>query len=69
MTRYYVDLTSLNTNKREEVCDLLRDYSHFIERVIGENGLEAVIVNWDSSKNFETSSVYPKGCPCTLIEY
>lgn len=67
MARYRVDLSGIDTNKREEICDLLRDYSFFIERVIVEHSLEAVIVNWDSTEDFETSPVFPKGCQCTRI--
>ena len=69
MARYRVDLSGIDINKREEVCDLLRDYSNFIERVIVENSLVAVIVNWDSPEDFESSPVFPKGCPCTLIAH
>ena len=69
MLRYRVDLSSLDMDKRVEACNLLRDYSYFIERVISENGLEAVIVNWDSPEDFINSPVFPKGCPCTLITY
>ncbi len=69
MARYHVDLSGIDTDKREEVCDLLRDYSNFIERVIVENSLVAVIVNWDSPEDFESSPVFPKGCPCTLIAH
>ena len=67
MARYRVDLSGIDTSKREEICDLLNDYSNFIERVIVEHSLEAVIVNWDSTEDFESSPVFPKGCPCTLI--
>ena len=67
MARYRVDLSGIDINKREEICDLLRDYSFFIERVIVKHSLEAVIVNWDSPEDFESSPIFPKGCPCTLI--
>lgn len=69
MTRYHVDLSGIDTDKREEVYRLLDDYSHFTECVIGKDGLKAVIVNWDSPEDFESSPVFPKGCPCTLIAY
>ena len=69
MLRYHVDLSSLDVSKRNEAYQLLDDYSFFAERVIGKNGLEAVIVNWDLSEDFESSPIFPKGCPCTLISY
>ncbi len=67
MQRYCVDLSSLSPSEREEACELLSGFSHFIERIIGKNGLEAVIVNWTSPNNFESSSVFPKGCPCVRL--
>ncbi len=67
MKRYHVDLTSLSPPKREEAFELIDGFSHFTERIIGENGLEAAIVNWTSSTDFESSIVFPKGCPCVLL--
>lgn len=69
MQRYRVDLSSLEPSKREEIFELLDSYSHFAESVIGKNGLEAVIVNWTSSEDFESSPVFPKGCPCVLLPH
>lgn len=69
MPRYRVDLSSLDPSKREEAFILLNDNSFFAERVIGKNGLEAAFVNWDSSEDFESSAIFPKGCQCTLISH
>ncbi len=67
MQRYRVDLSRLDASQKEEAYKLLDAYSFFTERVIGKDGLEAAIVNWDSSEDFESSSVFPKGCPCVLL--
>ncbi len=67
MARYRVDLSGIDTDKREEIYQLLDSYSHFAECVISGNVLEAVIVNWDSPEDFESSPVFPKGCQCTRI--
>lgn len=67
MQRYRVDLSNLEPSKREEAFEILNQNSFFAERVIGKNGLEAAIVNWDLPKDFENSPIFPKGCPCTLI--
>ena len=69
MQRYRVDLSSLEPSKREEAFELPDGYSHFAECVISEGKLEAVIVNWDSSEDFESSPVFPKGCPCVLLPH
>ena len=69
MLRYRVDLSSLDPSKRQEAFNLLNDNSFFAERVTGKDGLEAAFVNWDSSEDFESSAVFPKGCQCTLVSY
>lgn len=69
MLRYRVDLSSLDASKREEACILFDGYSFFVERVIGKDGLEAAIVNWDLQEDFESSPVFPKGCQCVLLPY
>lgn len=67
MRRYRVDLSVLDIDKREEAYDLLNGYAFFTERIISKNGLEAVIVNWNSVEDFENSPIFPKGCPCVPI--
>lgn len=67
MKRYYVDVSGLDVNKKQEVYQLLDDYSYFTEIVQNNNNLEAIIVNWSSPNDFEGSPIFPKGCPCTLL--
>lgn len=67
MERYRVDLSGIDVSKREEIYHLLDSHSHFAECVINGNSLEAVIVNWASPEDFESSPVFPKGCQCTRI--
>lgn len=67
MQIYHVDLSSIEPSKREETFEVLDKNSFFASRVIGKSGLEAAIVNWDLSEDFESSPIFPKGCPCTRI--
>ena len=40
MKRYYVDVSGLDVNKKQEVYQLLDDYSYFTEIVQNNNNLE-----------------------------
>lgn len=69
MPRYIVDLRNLKPEERDAAFILLRDNSFLATRIIGPSGLEGADVIWDSQQDFQTSSAYPKGCPCRLESY
>lgn len=69
MPRYIVDLRSLEPEERDAAFILLRDYSFLAARIMGKSGLEGADVIWDSQQDFQTSPIYPKGCPCRLEAY
>ena len=67
MAMFLVDLTTIDENKREEAFQLMNDYSEMALRVINNGKTEAAKVIWTSTEDFESSSVFPKGCKCTRL--
>lgn len=69
MAMFLVDLTTIDENKREEVIKQIRQYSgELVLRVVDKHGkMEGAKVIWTSTEDFESSSVFPKGCKCTRL--
>lgn len=61
--RYIVDLRGLNPVERKAAYDQIDRFSFMAVQIVGETGLEGVDVTWDSSEDFPTSPIFPRGCP------
>ena len=61
--RYIVDLRSLSPADRGAAFEQIDKYAFTATMVIGQSGLEAVELIWDSKENFATSPALPVGCP------
>ena len=64
MQRYIVDLRSIPLKDRPEVLQRLDNGSFFAVGIYESNILVGADVYWDSENAFQTSPVYPTGCPC-----
>lgn len=70
MSMFLVDLESLNEDEREEAFQLMKGFSENAFRVLDKHGkTKAAQVIWTSSEDFESSPIFPKGCPCTRLSY
>lgn len=67
MLLYEVNLRSLSPQERLKTYKLLDNYSYFATEIIESGVLVGAKVYWESSENFQTSPVYPKGCPCKQV--
>lgn len=67
MIKYTVDLQNLPLHDRAEVVDRLDKASFLATGIITNGILTGAEVYWDSAESFQTSTVYPKGCPCKQV--
>ena len=67
MKMYLVNLTNLPVSERPAAIEKIRSLAWDTYEKYENGCLTAVQVVWDLQEDFQSSSVYPSGCPCRLL--
>lgn len=67
MKMYLVNLASLPISERSAAIERIGALAWDIYEKYENGCLTAVKVAWDRQEDFQSSPVYPSGCPCRLL--